>query len=101
MQARRAEFAVHQRLQRNACGAFSANPIDDALDQIETVKSVQHGHIERRRSDPLLIIAAHMQMAMIGSSISSVGQAMNRPRKTVVGKDDGCVSREKRIVFRP
>ena len=68
--------------------------IDDVGDQIESIDVVQDGHVEGRRRRTFLLVAAHMQVLVIGAP---VGQAMNQPRIAVVGENDGLVPREYRV----
>ena len=46
--------------------------------------------------EAVLLVAAHVQMRVIGPSI---GQSVNQPRVSMEGEDDRFVSREERIEF--
>ena len=69
-------------------------PVDHGAHQVEAVKLVQHAHVERRRGRALLLVAAHMDIAV---PMPTVGQAMDEPRIAVKGEDDRLVRGEQRI----
>ena len=61
---------------------------------MKTIEIIQHGHIESRRNRPFFLVAAYMQVVVIGSS---VGQLMNQRRVAVKRKDDRLVASEQCI----
>src|ERR1700743_689668 len=56
--------------------------------QLETVDVVQHTHIEGRSGSPFFLIAAHMNVVVIGTAIS---KPVNQVRIAVKCKDHGLV----------
>ena len=69
-------------------------PVDHVDDEMETVKIVEHGHIERGCGRPFFLVPTDMQIVMVGPPI---GETMDQPRIAVIGEDDGLVGREQRI----
>src|SRR5882757_2991066 len=69
-------------------------PVDRGAHQVETVELVQHAHVERRRGRALLLVAAHVDIAV---PVPTVGQAMDEPGIAVKGEDDRLVGGEQRI----
>ena len=68
--------------------------IDHVAHQMEAVEIVQHGHVERRRGRAFFLIAAHMEVVVVGAAVR---QAVNQPRIAVEGEDDRFVLGEERI----
>jgi hypothetical protein len=68
--------------------------VDDVADQVEAVEVVQHRHVEGRGGGALLLVAAHVQVAVVGAP---VGQPVDQPRVAVVGEDDRLVGGEDRV----
>ena len=71
--------------------AQARNAVDDVAGQVETVQIVEHGHIERRGGGAFFLIAADVQIVVIGAA---VGQAVDQPGIAVEGEDDGFVGGE-------
>src|SRR5438128_11234404 len=61
---------------------------------MKAVEIVQHDHIERRGGRSILLVAAHMQLVVIGPAI---GETVDQPRITVEGEDDWLVPGEEPI----
>ncbi len=55
---------------------------------------VHHRHIERRRDRPLFLVAADMDVVVIGAPI---GQPVNQPRIGMEGEDHRLFLREKPV----
>src|SRR4029450_603472 len=66
-------------------------PIDDVDRETEAVDLVTNGQIERRVDVALLLVAAHVQVLVIGAP---VGQPMDQPRISVEVEDNGLVRGE-------
>src|SRR3984893_11940377 len=64
--------------------------VDHVADEMEAVEVVAHDHIERRGRRPLLLVAANVDVAVVGAPVDQPGIA-------VMGKDDRLVGREQRI----
>ena len=64
--------------------------VDHVTDEMEAVEVVAHDHIERRGRRLLLLVAANMDVAVVGAPVDQPGIA-------VMGKDDRLVGREQRI----
>ena len=58
--------------------------IDGIHHEVEAIELVEHRHIEGRGDGPLLLVAANMEVGMIGAAVN---QAVNQPRVGVVGED--------------
>src|ERR1700720_669407 len=69
-------------------------PVDHGAHQVETVELVQHAHVERRRGRALLLVAAHVDIAV---PVPTIGQAMDEPGIAVKGEDDRLVGGEEGI----
>ena len=68
--------------------------VNHVLHQVKTVQIVEHAHVEGRGRCPFFLVAAHVEIVMIGAPI---GQAMNQPRVAVKSKNDRLVGGEQRI----
>ena len=73
------------------------HPVDDVHHEVEPVEVVEHDHVERRRGRALLLVAAHVDVAVVGPP---VGEAVDEPRIAVVGEDDRLVRGEERVELR-
>ena len=62
--------------------------------QVEAVEVVEHDHVERRGGGALLLVAAHVQVVVVGAP---VGEPVDQPRVAVVGEDDRPVGGEERV----
>ena len=72
----------------------AGHAVDHVDDEVEPVEVVEHDHVERRRRRALLLVAAHVQVAVVRAP---VGEAVDQPRVAVVGEDDRPVGREERV----
>ena len=72
------------------------HPVDDVHDQPVPVEVCAYDHVERGRGGALLLVAAHMQVRVVGAA---VGEPVDQPRIAVVGADDGLVGGEQRVVL--
>src|ERR1700681_933442 len=75
-------------LQVDACAAGLWQTVDGVHHEVKAVQIVQHGHIEGRRDGALFLIAADMNVVMVGAA---VGQPVDQPRVGVEGEDDRLV----------
>src|SRR5207244_7399057 len=74
-------------------GRFRAklrHAVDHVLDEMEAVEVVQHHHVERRGGRAFFLVAAHVEVLVVGAAIR---EPMNQPRVTVEGEDDRFVTR--------
>jgi len=69
-------------------------PVDDVGDQMEAIEIVHHRHVERRRGRSFFLVAAHVQVLVIGPP---VGEPVDQPRIAVESEDDRLVRREESI----
>ena len=74
--------------------AEAGHAVDDVHDQVEAVEVVEHDHVEGRGRGALLLVAAHVEVGVVGAA---VGQAVDQPRIAVVGEDDRLVGGEQRV----
>ena len=70
------------------------HPVDDVGDEVKPIEVVQYDHVERGGRRAFLLVAADMQVVMIGAAI---GQAMDEPRVSVIREDDRFVGREEHV----
>jgi hypothetical protein len=70
------------------------HPVGHVHDQMKAVEVVEHHHVERRGRGALLLVAAHMQVGVVGAA---VGQAVDQPGIAVVGEQDRLVGGEQRV----
>ena len=70
------------------------DPIDHVDRQAEAIDLVLNGQIERRVDVSFFLVAAHVQVLVIGTPI---GQAMDQPGIAVEVEDDGFVFREQAV----
>ena len=49
-------------------------PVERVHCEVESVEVVEHDHVERRRGRPLLLVAAHVDVDVVGAS---VGEAVD------------------------
>jgi len=52
------------------------HPLHRVHCQMETVKAIQHRHVEGRRRGALLVEAAHMEVVVVGPTVSQPGIAV-------------------------
>ena len=77
--------------------AEAGHPVDHVHDEVVAVHVVEHDHVERRRGRALLLVAAHVQVAVVRPP---VGQPVDQPRVAVVGEDHRPVGGEERVELR-
>ena len=65
--------------------------VNDVDDEMEAVEIVEHHHVERRGRGAFLLVAADVEVGVVGSS---VGEPMDQPGVSVVRKDDRLVGGE-------
>jgi hypothetical protein len=83
--------------QADAVACARAEPghaVDHVHHQVEAVEVVEHHHVERRRGRALLLVAAHVEVVVVGAP---VGQPVDQPRVAVVGEDHRLVGGEQRV----
>ena len=66
-------------------------------DEVKAVEIVEDDHIERRGRRAFFLVAANVELRVIGAA---VGQAVNQPRVAVKGENDGFVFGEQRVEIR-
>ena len=92
------ELLVQQRLARMRATHLQRRDTVDRVDrQRKPIHLVLNGESIGVLMLPLLLVAAHMQVVVIGAAI---GQPVNQPRRGVEVEDDRLVSREQRVEFR-
>jgi hypothetical protein len=69
-------------------------PIDHVSHEVESIQIVEHAHVEWRSRGPFFLVAAHVQIVVIGAP---VGQAMDEPGVAVKREDDRLVLGEQSI----
>ena len=85
------------RSRSRACGADRPqprHPVDDVDGEVVAVDAVHHAHVERRGRRPLLLVAADVDVRVVGPP---VGQPVDQPRIAVVGEDHRPVGGEERV----
>jgi len=91
------ELLVQQRLARMRAAHLQRRDTVDRVDrQRKPIHLVLNGESIGVLMLPLLLVAAHMQVVVIGAAI---GQPVNQPRRGVEVEDDRLVSREQRVEF--
>ena len=80
----------HLLAQAGGARAQPGHAVDHVHDQVEAVQVVEHDHVEGRRGGALLLVAAHVEVVVIGPP---VGQAVDEPGVAVVGEDHRPVRR--------
>ena len=68
--------------------------VDRVHDEMETVEVVQHRHVERRRDGAFFLVAADVNVVVIGAAIS---QSVDQPRVGVEGEDDRLILGEELV----
>jgi len=84
-------------LQVDAPVAGLRQAINRIPDEVETVEIVEHRHIERRGDRAFFLVAAHVDVVVIGAA---VGEPVNQPWVGVKGEDDWLVPREQLVEIR-
>jgi hypothetical protein len=82
---------AHALFERRRALTELGHTVNYIHDQAEAVEVIAHHHIEWRTGTAFFLVAAHMQIVMVGAAVS---QAMNQPRVAVVGEDDRLISSE-------
>ena len=77
--------------------AEAGDPVDDVHDEVVAVHVVDDEHVERRGRGALLLVAADVQVVVVGAP---VGQPVDQPRVAVVGDDDRPVGGEDGVELR-
>ena len=75
-------------------GAELRHAIDHVGDEVKAVQIVHHDHVERRGGRAFFLVAAHVQVLVVGAAI---GEPMNQPGIAVIGEDDRLVGREEHV----
>ncbi len=88
------ELIAQLLAQINAAFAGLRHAVDHVHHQMKTVEFVEHCHVERRGDGALFLVAANVDIVVIGAAI---GQAMNQPRISVKGENDRRAFGEKRV----
>src|SRR3972149_9872153 len=78
-------LVVHLLFQIGRLGTQRQHAIDDIRHQMKPVEVVAYYHVEWRRGRAFFLVAAHMQVLVIGAAIR---EPVNEPRVTVAGEDD-------------
>src|SRR5438445_12289519 len=71
--------------------------VDDIHDKVIPIEVVEHDHVERRGGRPLLFIATHVDVGVIGSPVR---EAMDQPWIAVIGEDHRLVLGEELVELR-
>ena len=71
--------------------------VDDIHDKVIPIEVVEHDHVERRGGRPLLFIATHVNVGVIGSPVR---EAMDQPWIAVIGEDHRLVLGEDLVELR-
>ena len=87
-------LVLHQLADVAGPRSQARDPVDHVDHQVEAVQVVEHHHVERRGGRALFLVAAHVQVVVVGPP---VGQAVDQPRVAVVGEDDRLVRGEERV----
>ena len=81
---------VHQLLfQASSLVAGLRHAVDGVHHKMKTIEIVQHRHVEGRRDRAFFLVAANMQVVVVGAS---VGQLMNQRRIAVKREDDRLIA---------
>ena len=72
----------------------AGHAVDHVHHQVEAVQVVEHDHVEGRRGGALLLVAAHVDVVVVGAP---VGEAVDQPGIAVVGEDHRPVGGEQRV----
>ena len=73
-----------------ACG----NAVNDVHYEVEAVQIVQHRHVERRGDGALFLVAANVDVVVVGAA---VGEPVDQPRVSMEGEDDRLVLGEELV----
>ena len=90
------EFVSDELFDIRACWTQFRDPVDDIVRQMKTVQVIQYHHVKWGCGGALFLVTTHMQVLMVGSVI---GEAMNQPGITMIGKDNGLVRCEQAVEF--
>src|SRR6266567_492387 len=88
------EFVADRLFGIRRAGSEPRDAVNDIGHEMEPVQIIQDRHIERRRRGAFFLVAAHVEIGMIGAA---VGEPVNQPRVAMEGKDDRLVLGEQHI----
>ena len=83
------QLVAHRLLDVGGHGRSLRHAVDHVAGQVEAVEVVQHRHVERRGGGAFLLVAADVQVVVVGAAI---GQAVDQPGVAVEGEDDRLVA---------
>ena len=89
------ELILHLLHEVGAAVAELRQAADRVDDEVKAVDVVQNAHIEGRGDGALLLVAAHMEVAVV----AAVGQLVDERGVAVVGEDDGLILGEQAVVL--
>ena len=72
------------------------HPVRHIYHQMEAIKGIEHHHVKWRGGGALFLVAAHVEIAVVGTTIS---KTMNQPRIAVVSENDRLAGGEQGIEF--
>ena len=90
------QLVLELLLQVNPFGAGLRQAVDGIHDQMETVHIVQYGHVERRGDGAFFLVAADMNVIVVGAPVS---QPVDQPRISMKSEDDRLVLGEQLVEF--
>ena len=88
------QLVLELLLQIDALVAGLRQTVDGIHHEMEAVQFVQHRHVERRGDGAFFLVAAHVDVVVIGAS---VGQPVDQPRVGMKGEDDRLVPGEELV----
>ena len=88
------EFVADRLFGIRGAGSEPRDAVNDIGHEMEPVQIIQDRHIERRRRGAFFLVAAHVEIGMVGAA---VGEPVNQPRIAMEGKDDRLVLGEQYI----
>ena len=91
------QFVAHFLPDRIADFLQLGDALDGINNEVKAVEVVEDDHIERRGRRAFFLVAANVELRVIGAAVS---QAVNQPRVAVKGENDGFVCGEKRVEIR-
>src|SRR5882724_11371452 len=87
-------LVTHSLLGIGHAGAELRHAIDDILYKMEAVEIIQDHHVKGGGGGPFFLVAAHMQVGMVGATVS---QAVDKPGIPMESKDDRLIRREQHV----
>src|SRR5438309_8752687 len=85
---------LHELANPGGLLAETGHPVDHIHDEVEAVEVVQHDHVERGGRGPLLLVAADVEIGVVGAAI---GQAVDQRGVPVISEDHLLVRREEGV----